>query len=258
MNLIIATDVDGTITNKQRRISPRVIVLLRKLQKYGATIILVSSHAFPAVSALGHYMGVDYIIAETGGVAGRPWHPIFVEEIDKREEILEIAKKLGFRPTQSDPFRLTDIALFPPEGEDPLKVIEVLKSRLSNFNVSIEYSGYAVHISKYGINKGNALRRLMEQEKMRAPVIAFGDGLNDISLFKAADLSVTSCESPDGLKKVATLTLPHDNLRTVIIVLKSIEILFKLKYKNIDILKKIREWFESVSCSRIGVGSSSK
>lgn len=236
--IIIATDVDGTLTDKRRRINLKSIRILRSLQKRGVEIILVSSHAFPAMSALGTYLGFRLIVAETGACGGYPWNPIFVEKTPSPEKIITIARNLGFRPTPSNPFRLADISLFPP-SENIHDSLRRLKNALDKFNVDIYYSGFAVHIVKKTVNKGIGLRKLLEKVDLRGKIIAIGDGLNDVPLFKIADLSVTATDSPEELKKAADIVLPFKGSQSTVFLLKNIENFFILRKLDLEKLKKI-------------------
>lgn len=235
--IIIATDVDGTLTDRKRRLNLAAIRILRRLQGRGIEIILVSSHAFPAMSSLADYLGFRYIVAETGGCGGFPWKPWFVEKLPNSEKIVKIATDLGFRPTPSNSFRLADISLFPPPRnvDDSL---DELRKALRSFNVTIYYSGFAVHIVKENVNKGTGLKKLLEITGLDGKIIAIGDGLNDIPLFEASDISITAEDSPETLRKTADIVLPFKGVQATVFLLKNIEHFFILRKLKLEKLKK--------------------
>lgn len=234
--IIIATDVDGTLTDKKRRLNLVAIKILRRLRKRGIEIILVSSHAFPAMSSLADYLGFKYIVAETGGCGGFPWKSLFVERIPDPEKIIKIATNLGFKPTPSNSFRLADISLFPPK--DIKNSLNELRKALKPFRVAVYYSGFAVHIVKENVNKGVGLKKLLKTTGLDGKIIAIGDGLNDIPLFKVADISITAADSPEALRKVADIVLPFKGVQATVFLLKNIEHFFILRKLKLEKLKK--------------------
>lgn len=238
--LIIATDIDGTLTDPNRVINLKAVELLRNLQEIGVMVILISSHAFPAVSSLADYLGIEYVIAETGVCGGRPWRPMFVEPVRFREEILEKVLENGFVPTESNRFRLGDISLYPPKNMDIRRALKLLRDILKSYEVEVTYSGFAIHVYPRGVDKGKGLKRLLNELGIQGKIIALGDGENDVPLFEAADLSVTSLNSPESLRRVADIVLPADNISTTLYVLEFIEKLLRFR-KDIclEILKKI-------------------
>jgi len=235
--LIIATDIDGTLTRKNRTLDPRVLEQLARLTSMGAHVILVSSHAFPAVSTLAEYMGVRYLVAETGSCGGRPWEPLYIEPLPNRDEILDILMRHGFKPTSSNRFRLADISIDHGD-QDPVKRIKVISRILRRFRVNIVYSGYAIHISRSGIDKGYGLRKLLDIIGINATIVAMGDGLNDIPLFHVADLSIAPSNAPLEVKKEATIVLPFEYSDAAYHALANIENFFKLRKMDLKKLSR--------------------
>ncbi|MCR8454101.1 MAG: HAD hydrolase family protein [Crenarchaeota archaeon] len=240
MPLILATDVDGTITDKNRRLSLKAARLLRKLQEMKVVVILVSSHAFPAVSTLADYLGINYIIAETGVCGGSPWKPLFVRRIKNREVVLESLIKHNFTPTESNSFRLGDIAVYPPKNMTIDDALILLDKIVKEFDLDYTYSGFAIHIFPRGVNKGWGLRTLLECIKTNGPIIVLGDGENDIPLFEKADLAITSIESPKKLRDAADIIMPFNSIDTTLYTLEIIERFIKLrKIPDLDLLKQV-------------------
>jgi len=227
--LIVATDIDGTLTDKNRKISLRAVELLRELQKLGAVVILISSHAFPAVSTLADYLGIEFMVAETGVCGGRPWRPIYVKPVQAREEVVRMVVERGFIPTESNNFRLGDISLYPPKNMGIDEALELLRDILKCYDLDFTYSGFAIHVFPRGVNKGWGLKTLLKYIEVEGEILALGDGENDIPLFEVADLSITSIHSPEKLRSAADIVLPYSNISTTLYVLEFIEKLLRLR-----------------------------
>ncbi len=238
MKIVIATDIDGTLTGENNLIDFETISTLRRIQQLGGIVILVSSHAYAAVSTLGEYLGFRYVIGETGGCGGYPWRPLFIDAIPNRDIIVDIIRSSGFQTTPSNNFRLADISIWPPNGNINEALCRLL-SILKDFKVNIFYSGVAIHIVRSGVDKGKALLKLLEVLGVDGRIIALGDGDNDIPLFNVADLSIAPKNASQGLKNVSSVVLPMRTPMATLFALKNIEKLFKLRKIDLDILKKM-------------------
>lgn len=240
MPLILATDVDGTLTDKNRKISLKAVSLLRKLLKLGVIIVLASSHAFPAVSALAEYLGINYIVAETGVCGGLPWKPLFVRPIKNRKEVLEKVISCGFIPTESNNFRLGDISLYAPKDMNIDEALKLLGSIAGDYDIDYTYSGFAIHLFPRGVNKGWGLETLLNHLGISGPIIALGDGENDVPLFERADLAITSRESPKRLRDSADIVVPLNGINATLYTLESIKRFVELRESpDLDSLKQI-------------------
>jgi ribosomal protein L7/L12 len=76
---VVATDVDGTLTDKSYRISLKAIQIIRELEDSGIKVILISSRDFPGVMELAELVkeikdkfGVTGMVAAPVGVAAAP------------------------------------------------------------------------------------------------------------------------------------------------------------------------------------------
>ncbi len=233
--IVIATDVDGTLTDNRNILDLEAIKLLRELKDLGAEVILVSSHAFPALSTLAEYLGFRYFVAETGGCGGEPWNPLFIHAVTNRDRILNILRDNGYYPTGSNRFRLADISIRPPS--DPDKAVIEIKRLLDDFDVDVVYSGFAIHIHRKGVDKGYGLRKLLDILSIDGTVIAIGDGLNDVPLFRVADFSIAPINAPEPLRRIATVTLPYGFSMATLHALKNIVYLFKFRKFDLGVLE---------------------
>ena len=88
---------------------------------------------------------------------------------------------------------------------DYLDQIEAtIKNDLKNYQV-VRTCPRMLEITPKNISKGQTLRRYMEEAGLsKDEVIAFGDGENDVDMFKAAGISVAMDNAEERIKKEAT------------------------------------------------------
>lgn len=58
------------------------------------------------------------------------------------------------------------------------------------------------------VNKGKILQELIQQRKLKGPLIAAGDDKNDISLLEVADVGIVMANAPPELLRLGTLVAP--------------------------------------------------
>ncbi len=93
---------------------------------------------------------------------------------------------------------------------DMLRVIEEIRDRAIEVDVSCTVdvfhpSNFVLLISAYGVNKGSALRRLIELKKLEGKIVAAGDDQNDVSMLRLADLRIAIRPKVEELKDLATV-----------------------------------------------------
>ncbi|MEM1689907.1 MAG: phosphoglycolate phosphatase [Candidatus Hadarchaeales archaeon] len=200
---LLVLDIDGTITDRQRKLNLRAAEAMRKAEERGLKICLASGNVLPFVDAVATMIGISGpLIAEDGGVllinkkmrllGGR-------EEVDRALEVLK--RELGVVETRSSPFRLAGGAI-----ERTVSVEDVRKTLiLHGFNLAVVDSGFAIHIKEPHVNKGNALRAVAESLGIPLEeIVAVADGPNDIELLKTAGKSFAVADSPDDVKRICT------------------------------------------------------
>ena len=65
-------------------------------------------------------------------------------------------------------------------------------------------SPYSIDITPHGCNKGSGIQHLLTLLADEAPTYAFGDGLNDLSMFERVDYSIAMGNSQATVKEAAT------------------------------------------------------
>ena len=106
------------------------------------------------------------------------------------------------------------------------EVYEYLKEHFEKRYEIARTDSRSIEISRKGISKGNALKRLMEEEGVRPEeVLAFGDGENDISLFKAVSHSIAMGNAEDYVKEYATDVTGTNNEDGIVMALEKYGVL---------------------------------
>jgi phosphoglycolate phosphatase (TIGR01487 family) len=191
----VVTDVDGTLTNAERRLAPSAVEWVRRLESHGIPVVLATGNVLPIALALHRSLGLSGpIVAENGGLVYRKVDgQDRVERLADRRVALEgfralLAAGLPVRRLFTDRWRETEVALEPtvPVGE----IRSVLRGR--SLSVSTIATGYAVHLMQRGAGKLPALRHALRPLGIGlADCVVLGDGDNDVGMLRAAGFGVS-------------------------------------------------------------------
>ncbi|MEM2896826.1 MAG: phosphoglycolate phosphatase [Candidatus Bathyarchaeia archaeon] len=199
----VATDVDGTLTDKEERISCKAIEAIRNLEAKGISVILASGNALCVLKTLKNYLGCSgALICENGAVVEYEGRIKVFGKLDNARSVLKrLKEKYGDKIVESwsNPYRLVDLALRRTIEKE--KIIEVM----SDFpNLNLLDSGYAYHILNKEVNKGKALEAVAELMGIGLnEIVAIGDSETDVEMFKAVSYGIAVANSPKSLKAVA-------------------------------------------------------
>ena len=202
----VACDIDGTITDRNRRISLPAIACIRELVDRGIEVVLASGNTACFLDALARMIGTQgSIIAENGGV----WRIGFTgalqvmgDRAPARAAYQALEAHFREKGVTLEPYgeryRFTDFAF--ARTVSPEEVREVLQDH----GVRVIDTGFAIHLQARGMNKGLALTRLAAG--MGIPVAEFlaaGDSENDLEMIRAAGTGVTVQNAGDAVKAAA-------------------------------------------------------
>ena len=199
----VACDVDGTITDRQRRISLTAIACIRELRSKGVEVVLASGNTACFMDALARVIGTSgTFIAENGG-GYRIGFPGELRIDGDRSEALaayrvveEYYRRKGITlELLGDRYRFSDVAIAPT-----VRAAEV-RGITRGLGVKVLDTGFAIHIQREGISKGLALRRLAGE--MGIPVgefLAVGDSENDLEMIEAAGIGVAVGNAREEVK----------------------------------------------------------
>jgi len=202
----IACDVDGTITDRSRRISLPAIACIRDLVDHGVEVVLASGNTACFLDALARIMGTSgTIIAENGGVRRIGYSGTLQVEGDRASALaayrsVEVhfrEKGITLEP-YGERYRFSDMAFARTVSPDDVR--ELVRDR----EVKVIDTGFAIHLQAKGISKGLALTRLAAEMGIPAgEFLAAGDSENDLEMLTAAGIGVTMKNAGDGVKAVA-------------------------------------------------------
>ncbi len=202
----LLTDVDGTITDRHRRISTEAIGVMRELVDRGVEVVLASGNTACFMDAACRLVGTPgSFIGENGGVHrvgytgqlsihGDPTSPRAALETltaHFREKGIEL-------DLYSPQYRFVDVAF--ARTVSPDEVREVVRS----FPVKVLDTGFAIHLHPDGLNKGTAFRDLARDMGLSpSDFLAIGDAMNDREIITAAGIGVTVANAPPELQSSA-------------------------------------------------------
>lgn len=189
----LVTDIDGTITDPQRRIHTGAIDLIRDLMGKGIFVILASGNTSCFMDAISKMIGTPgTYIGENGGIIRNGYG----EEITllgdgaaprrALAELVDTYRARGIRIEHySLQYRFVDVAF--ARTVPVHEVREIVK----HHPVEVLDTGFAIHIHPPGISKGKAFSELAGRMGLTTrDFLAVGDAENDIDLLARAGVSV--------------------------------------------------------------------
>lgn len=188
---VIVLDLDGTLTNRDKIITPRTKEALMEAQRRGKKIVLASGRPTGGVLPLAEELSLkDYggfILSFNGGMIMN----CRTKEIIFSRLLPEEANK-----------KIIYLALVEPK---------VKASLGKNFSV-YRSEPYFLEILPKGIDKAQSLERLLEVIGFtREEMIACGDGYNDLSMIQYAGLGVAMENAVFPVRKAADYITDSNN-----------------------------------------------
>jgi len=207
----VATDIDGTLTDRSYRLSLKAIEALRLLESEGIPVILVSGNAYPLVKALQIYLGCSGAIVCEGGAVVEYRNAMRI--LSSKDRALDALKRLkevyGGRIIESwcNRYRFVDVALDRTIDRGDVDMI------LRDYpDLKLWDSGFAYHILERSIDKGVGLKAAVDLMNVRVEdVVAVGDSENDIPMFRVAGLSIAVGDASEDVKRNANLIVNGSN-----------------------------------------------
>ena len=190
------TDIDGTLTadNIANNIEPQVIETIKRLEKSGIIIGLVSGRTYIRVDTLAEELHINGpLIAENGALARLKPGADFLDFGFSRQpalkalEILKLKYPGKIKEREDNLERKID-AVFWSLGIPTTELAQHLT------DAQLLDSGYILHVMQKGISKGETLAKLLnyldDGNISTSEVMVMGDSITDRSLFELFEHSV--------------------------------------------------------------------
>ncbi|VVB69002.1 Phosphoglycolate phosphatase [uncultured archaeon] len=179
----LAVDIDGTLTDKSRVLSPAAVAAMRGM-KVPVVLVTGNTHCFTRAASV--LLGTPRIfIAENGGVVSHAENDMeILADIQVCEAAFrELCKLFPLERYSSARYRFTDIAL--KRNFDVKAALSYAKER--SLPVDLIDTAYAVHIKDRRVNKGTGICRVATRMQIDPKEFAaVGDSLSDMPMFELA------------------------------------------------------------------------
>jgi phosphoglycolate phosphatase (TIGR01487 family) len=218
----VVVDVDGTLTDMNKVMFTSGIEALRKVQERGVPVSLASGNVLPVAYGLSTYLGLKGpIVAENGGVVSHREKIFQVSEGVLPERAYEhLRTRMPVERLFTDNWRCTEVAL--RRSAD----LDRVKEELKDWNVTIEATGFAIHIMDPGHGKLAGVRKMAEISGIDiSEIAAFGDSDNDVGMLRECGESVAVSNASDAAKAAAKYVSPYPHAAGVIDGLKRLGLL---------------------------------
>tara|TARA_B100001094_G_scaffold312870_1_gene350035 strand:+ start:7372 stop:8100 length:729 start_codon:yes stop_codon:yes gene_type:complete len=211
----IAVDIDGTITDNNKKIHLGAIESLRRLEDAGIPIILATGNVRAITYGLWRFIGASGpMVCENGGVVWHPeWDGPVVRADGKRAKdaakILAERLELDAEGITTNAWRESEWCLFPDED---LEAITNLISDSDYSDLSVVKTGFAIHLMEPQLSKAQGLKVALKRMGISpSDVLAVGDAPNDISMFEFVGHSIAVGGCFEELAAVADVISPYPN-----------------------------------------------
>jgi hypothetical protein len=199
----VAIDIDGTLTDEKRRLNLEAVALLRELERRGVAVILATGNILCVTETVQTFIGTTgAIIAENGGVvkdSALGVEHYLGDVVEVRRAFNYLVARREVKPVPYSELRKTEVAII-REGV----TVEEVRTLLSDFNVEVVDTKFAIHIKSPEVSKGRALEEVARLRSLAmGEVVAIGDSENDRDMLAKAGYAIAVGEP--SLSDVANL-----------------------------------------------------
>ena len=208
----VVTDVDGTLTDAHRRLDPAAIAAVRRLEDRGVPVTLATGNVLPIALALHRFLGTSGpIVAENGGLIY--WPRGTGGRVERRADrrvalrAWRTARAAGIpaRRLFTDRWRESEVAL------EPTVPLSDVRRAVRGLPVTVESTGYAIHLLERGVGKLPSLRRALAGVGLTpGDCVILGDGDNDVAMLRSAGFSVSFPSASRRARAAATYVTRAD------------------------------------------------
>lgn len=194
-------DVDGTITDRNRKVVPEILNAIAEVQDSGLIVSLVSGNVIPVMYGIRTLLGVNGpVFGENGGVMlnGNEVELFFSQE-NPRKFFSYLSGRINISEILTNRWRETSVAF---EGNRE-EIIDEMRNLSPDWRDKIEIvdSTYAWHIMNRGENKAYAVNHLIGMYSLSPEeVLVVGDSDNDYSMYETSARKASIANSTDMIK----------------------------------------------------------
>jgi phosphoglycolate phosphatase (TIGR01487 family) len=182
----IACDFDGTLTDKEGRLSLEALTVVRESETSGIPVIISSGRDLAQLRFLSKIIGTSGpIVAENGGVV---WDPKTLRKSLQGDRVKVLRAYRALLPHLDEMelvkprLRETDIVV---GGRRTVELNAILNT--DELGVHILDANIATHITDASVDKGIGLETAAKILNINPKeIVAIGDSQNDIAMFQAA------------------------------------------------------------------------
>lgn len=189
----VALDIDGTLTDDERRLDMGAVGKARELESRGLPVILATGNILCVTESASFFIGTTGpLIVENGGIVTyhKTGEARYFGDIDKvREAFAVLEESLKVKKVMWSELRKTEIAIHRDVSVDEVKEV------LAGFDVSIVDTKFAIHIKDSRVNKGEALKEAARMLDIKvSEIAAIGDSEGDREMLETAGYSISVSE----------------------------------------------------------------
>ena len=217
---LLALDIDGTLTNTQKDITPETLKKIIEVQEKGHVVAIASGRPLPGIRKIADIIQLDrfggYVLAFNGGrIVNYKTGVITGTDIDGYMTFeasinhMELMHIDDFKEYIDFPLNKCLLTAEPDKAE---KIEEELVSRFGDKVTIFRSEPYFVEIMPQNVHKATSLEKLLGVLNMDVrDLIACGDGYNDLTMIEYAGVGVAMANAQDIVKKHADyITLSND------------------------------------------------
>ena len=242
---LLVCDLDGTLLDRKNKIDKHTLDNLKKYVAEGGKLVVATGRLDHDIVALEERLGIkgEYRISQNGSVIKKYDGSTILNETIEKDTSIAIANYLKETELRVEVSNLTN-RFFPskrPNGEvgefvnssiinpnfmedvgisiepniflifgDENKFIPIksyIEKHFSDKVIAIMTSPTSLEIFNNKVSKGNAVRLILEQEKLHSnEVVVMGDSDNDVSMFEVTDNSVVMTGAHERVLNMANFT----------------------------------------------------
>jgi phosphoglycolate phosphatase (TIGR01487 family) len=199
----VATDIDGTLTDREDYIGIEAIAAIRELEARGIMVILCSGNAFCVTKALARYVGcTGPTVSENGAVVEYKGKMRILGEMGAaRRVVQELKNAYGseIKESWSNNYRYVDMAI---QWSRDIKRLRAMVNKYKG--IKVIDSGFAYHILDEKIDKGAGLLRAIKLIKLNTSEVAgVGDSITDLEMLRVCGFRGVVANGDQRIKEIA-------------------------------------------------------